>query len=45
MLRCANIVLLTIGLLDMAKFTTVTALSLVISCKHTFPVVGFIGFS
>jgi biotin transporter BioY len=35
-----NIVLLTTKLLDEAKFSTLTPLSLLISCKFSFPVVG-----
>jgi hypothetical protein len=35
-----NVVLLTIRFLDVATFTTLTPLSLVISCKLSFPVVG-----
>jgi hypothetical protein len=35
MLRCGNIILLTIRFLDVAKFTTLT---LLISCKLSFPV-------
>jgi hypothetical protein len=32
MLRCENIVLLTIRFFDVAKFTILTAISLLISC-------------
>jgi hypothetical protein len=38
--RCGNIVLLTVRYFDVAKFTTLTALSLLISCKLSFPIVG-----
>jgi hypothetical protein len=41
MLRCENIVLLTVRFLDVAKVTTQTPLSLLISWKLSFPVVGF----
>jgi hypothetical protein len=33
-------VLLTVRFLDVGKFTTLTPLSLLISCKLSFPVVG-----
>jgi hypothetical protein len=33
-------VLLTTKVLDVAKFTTLTPLSLLISCKLSFPIVG-----
>jgi hypothetical protein len=39
MLRCGNIVLLTLVILDVAKFTNLTPLSLQISCKLSFPIV------
>jgi hypothetical protein len=39
-LRCGNIVLLTLRFLDVAKFTNLTPLSLLISCKISFPIVG-----
>jgi hypothetical protein len=35
-----NIVLLTLRFLDVAKFTNLTPLSLLISCKLSFPIVG-----
>jgi hypothetical protein len=45
MLRCGNIVLLTVRFLDVAKLTTLTPLSLLISCKlrkeYTFNYIGF----
>jgi hypothetical protein len=41
MLCCGNIILLTVRFLDVAKFTTLTPLSLLISCKLSFPIVGF----
>jgi hypothetical protein len=37
---CGNIVLLTVRFLDVAKFTILTPLSLLISCKLSFPIVG-----
>jgi hypothetical protein len=37
MLRCGNIVLLTIRFLDVAKFTTLHSITLLISCKLSFP--------
>jgi hypothetical protein len=40
MLQCGNIVLLTIWFLDVAKFSTLTPLSLLTSCKLSFPIVG-----
>jgi hypothetical protein len=40
MLRCGNIVLLTLRLLDVAKFTNLTPLSLLISYKLSFPTFG-----
>jgi hypothetical protein len=40
MLGCRNIILLTLRFLDVAKFTNVTPLSLLISCKLSFPIVG-----
>jgi hypothetical protein len=40
MLRCGIIVLLIDRFLDVAKFTTLTPLSLLISCKLSFPVTG-----
>jgi hypothetical protein len=39
MFRCGNIVLLRTRFLDMAKFSTVTPLSLLSSCKLSFPIV------
>jgi hypothetical protein len=35
-----NIVLLTTTFFDVAKFTTLTPLSLLVSCKLSFPIVG-----
>jgi hypothetical protein len=40
MFRCGNIVLLTTRFLDVAKFTTLTPLSLLSSCKLSFPIIG-----
>jgi hypothetical protein len=40
MLRCGNIVLLTLRFLDVEKFTTLAPLSLLISCKLSFPIAG-----
>jgi hypothetical protein len=40
MLQCGNIVLWTLRFLELAKFTTLTPLSLLISCKVSFPIVG-----
>jgi hypothetical protein len=39
-LRCGNILLLTVRFLNVAKFTTLTPVSLLISCKISFPNVG-----
>jgi hypothetical protein len=39
-LRCGNIVLLTAKFSDVVKITTLTPLSLLISCKLTYPFVG-----
>jgi hypothetical protein len=39
MLRCGNIVLLTVRFLDVTKFTTPIPLSLLISCKLSFSIV------
>jgi hypothetical protein len=39
-LRCENIVLLTLRFLDVAKFTNLTPLSLLISCKVSLPIVS-----
>jgi hypothetical protein len=39
-LQCGNILLLAIRFLDVAKFTTLTPLTLQISCKLSFPIVG-----
>jgi hypothetical protein len=36
---CGNIVLLTLRFLDVAKFTNLTAISLLISCKLSFPII------
>jgi hypothetical protein len=41
MLRCGNILLLNIRHFYAVKFTIQTALSLLSSCKLSFPVVGF----
>jgi hypothetical protein len=38
--RRGNIVLLSLRFLDVVKFTTLTPLSLLISCKLSFPIVG-----
>jgi hypothetical protein len=38
-LRCGNIVLLTARFLGVANFTTLNSLSLLISCKLSFPIV------
>jgi hypothetical protein len=40
MLQCGNIILLTVRFIDVAKFTNLTPLSLLISCKLSFPIVG-----
>jgi hypothetical protein len=40
MLRWGNMVLLTTKFLDVSKFTTLTPLSLLISCELSFPIVG-----
>jgi hypothetical protein len=40
MLQCGNIVLLTARFLVVAQFTTLTLLSLPISSKLSFPIVG-----
>jgi hypothetical protein len=40
MLRWGNMVFLTTKFLDVAKFTTLTPLSLLISCELSFPIVG-----
>jgi hypothetical protein len=45
MLPCGNIVLLKIRFLDVAKFTTLTPLSLLISCILSFPIVGLASLS
>jgi hypothetical protein len=39
-LRCGNIVLLTVRFLDVTKSTTRTALSLLVPCELSFPIVG-----
>jgi hypothetical protein len=39
MLWCGNILLLTIRFFDVAKFYILTLISLLISCKHSFPIV------
>jgi hypothetical protein len=38
--RCGNMILLTTKFLDVGNFTTLTPLSLLISCGLSFPVVG-----
>jgi hypothetical protein len=40
MLRCEDIVILAVRLLDVAKLTIVVQLSLLISCKFSFSIVG-----
>jgi hypothetical protein len=40
MLGLGNFVLLTIRFLDVATFTTLTPISLIISCKLSFPIIG-----
>jgi NADH:ubiquinone oxidoreductase subunit K len=40
MLHCKNIVLLTIRIFGVAKFSTQTSLSLLMSCKLSFLTVG-----
>jgi hypothetical protein len=40
MLRWGNMVPLTTRFLDVAKFTTLAPLSLLISCELSFPIVG-----
>jgi hypothetical protein len=40
MSHCENVILLSLRFLDMAKFTTITPLSLLISCKLSFQIVG-----
>jgi hypothetical protein len=40
MLRCGNIVLLTLRCLDVAKFINLTPLALLISCELSFSIVG-----
>jgi hypothetical protein len=40
MLRSGNTVLLTTKVLDVAMFTTLTPLSLLISCDLSIPIVG-----
>jgi hypothetical protein len=39
-IQCGNTVLLTARFLDVSKFTTLTPLALLISCKLSFPIVG-----
>jgi hypothetical protein len=39
MLRCGNIVFLTLRILDVETFTNLTSLSLLILCKRLFPIV------
>jgi hypothetical protein len=39
-LRCGNIILLTVKFLDVANFITLAPLSLLISCKPSFPIFG-----
>jgi hypothetical protein len=40
MLWCGNVILLTVSFLDMAEFTPLTALSLIILCTPSFPVIS-----
>jgi hypothetical protein len=40
MSQCGNVVLLTIRFLNVAKFTTLTPLSLLIASGLSFPIVG-----
>jgi hypothetical protein len=40
LLQCGNTVLLTFRLFGVAKFTTLTPLSLLISCEISFPTLG-----
>jgi hypothetical protein len=40
MLRFGNIVCLTVGLLDVAKFTSLTPLKLLISCKLLLAIIS-----
>jgi len=40
MLQCGNIVLLTVTLSDVAKFTTINTISLITSCKLSIPTAG-----
>jgi hypothetical protein len=42
MLRRGNIVLLAVAFLDVAKFTALTPLSLLISCKLSFQIFRFV---
>jgi hypothetical protein len=39
-LRCESIVILTLRFLDLANFTSLTPLPLLISCKLSFPIVS-----
>jgi hypothetical protein len=39
-MRCENIILLAVRFVDVANFTTLSALSLLILCKLSFPIVG-----
>jgi hypothetical protein len=41
MLHCRDIVLVTVKCFDVAKFTALTPLSLLISCKLSFPIIDF----
>jgi hypothetical protein len=45
MLQCGNIVLLTIRFLDVAEFTNLIPVSLLISCNLSFPIFGLKIFS
>jgi hypothetical protein len=40
MLRCGNVVLLTVTFFEVAKFTTLTPLSLLVSCWLSLPIIG-----
>jgi hypothetical protein len=44
-MRCGNIILLTLMFLDVAKFTILTPLSLLILCKLSFIIVDLKMFS
>jgi hypothetical protein len=38
--RCVNVVLLTIRFFEVAKFTSLTPLSLLASCRLSLPIIG-----